>query len=103
MKNSKLAVNKTLSKLRGCKNDFKKYGVKKIGIFGSFARGEQTKNSDMDFIVEFQKPDFKSFMNLSGFLERRFKRKVDILTPDGIRSIRIKKVAEEIKRTAIYV
>ena len=35
---------------------YKKYGVKEIGLFGSFARGEETDKSDIDILVEFEKP-----------------------------------------------
>lgn len=81
----------------------KRYGVKRIGLFGSFVRGEQREDSDIDFIVEFETPDFDNFMDLAFYLEDLFGRKVEILTPEGIRGIRIKKVAEDIERDAVYV
>lgn len=81
----------------------KKYDVKKIGLFGSYVKGEQKEDSDMDFIVEFEKPSFDNFMNLIFYLENLFGKKVDILTPDGVRSIRVKKVAEDIERDVSYV
>ena len=47
-------------------NDIKTlFSVRRIGIFGSFARGEQKDSSDVDILVEFEKPTFKNFMNLS--------------------------------------
>lgn len=79
------------------------FGVKKIGLFGSFAKGAQRKNSDIDIVVKFEKADFDNFMNLVFYLEKLLGRKVDILTPEGIKSIRIKKVAEDIKRSILYV
>ncbi|MBI3399661.1 MAG: nucleotidyltransferase family protein [Deltaproteobacteria bacterium] len=81
----------------------KRYGVKRIGLFGSFVRGEQRENSDIDFIVEFETPNFDNFMDLAFYLEDLFGRKVEILTPEGIRGIRIRKVAEDIERNAVYV
>ena len=81
----------------------RRFGVKRIGIFGSCARGEETPKSDVDILVEFNEPTFDNFMNLSFYLEELFGRKVDILTPEGIRSIRYKEVAENIKRSIVYV
>lgn len=59
-----------------------KYGVKRIGIFGSFARGEQTRKSDVDILIDFQpgKETYTNFMNLADFLEDLCGRKVDILS-----------------------
>jgi len=61
-----------------------KYNVKRIGLFGSYARSEQTQTSDIDFVVEFGEPDFDNFMNLNYFLEDLFGKKVEILTPAGL-------------------
>ncbi|MHB1253974.1 MAG: nucleotidyltransferase family protein [Candidatus Humimicrobiaceae bacterium] len=85
------------------KNFFKRYTVKKIGLFGSFAKNMQTKNSDIDLIVEFEDPNLDNFMDLIEYLENLFGRKVDILTPIGIETIRIKDIAEDIKRSVTYV
>ncbi len=79
-----------------------KYKVKKIGLFGSFVRGEQGEKSDIDFYAEFEEPSIENFMGLSFFLEKLFKRKVEILTPAGVESIRINHVKEEIKRSIVY-
>ena len=46
---------------------------------------------------------FDAFMDVSSYIERLFDRKIDILTPDSIRTIRIKEVAEEIERSIVYV
>lgn len=61
-----------------------KFGVRRIGVFGSFARGEQKETSDVDILVEFDKPTFKNFMNLAFFLEDLFHRKVDLVTPNSL-------------------
>lgn len=62
------------------------FGVKRIGIFGSFARGEQKRTSDVDVLVEFAhgKATFDNFMQLAFYLEELFSRKVDLLTVKGI-------------------
>jgi len=80
-----------------------RFGVKRIGVFGSFVRGEQKETSDIDLVVEFEKPNFDNFMDLAFYLEDLTGRSVDILTPDGIKHIRIKEVADEIMRSIVYV
>jgi predicted nucleotidyltransferase len=62
------------------------FGVKRIGIFGSFARGEQKRTSDIDVLVEFAhgKATFDNFMQLAFCLEDLFSRKIDLLTVKGI-------------------
>jgi len=62
----------------------KKYNLRKIGLFGSFARGEQKEGSDIDFIVEFRRPDFDNFMELAFYLEEAFGRKVELITNGNI-------------------
>jgi len=79
------------------------YGVKKIALFGSVVKGKYTKSSDIDMVVEFEKPIGLRFMDLAEYLEKKMGRKTDILTAEGVRSIRIKKVAQDIKRSLLYV
>lgn len=81
----------------------KQLGVKRIGLFGSYARGRQTGKSDLDFLVEFQKPDYDNFLALTDYLEQLFGKKVDLLTPDGMKGIRVKSVAASIKKSLVYV
>ena len=99
----KLTMEKIIASLKKHQDVLKKYMVKRIGLFGSYVIGKQKSDSDIDFVVEFQKPTFDNFMNLVDYLENLFGRKVDILTPEGIKSIRIKKIAENIKRGIVYV
>jgi len=79
------------------------YGVKRIGLFGSFAREEQSKKSDVDIVVEFGRPIGLKFVELADYLEELLGRRVDLLTPDGIKGIRVKSVANEIRRSIVYV
>ena len=76
-----------------------KFKVKNIAIFGSYARGEQTPQSDIDIIVEFKKPVGMLFIHLADFLEEILGIKVDLLTPEAIKENRIKYINEEL----IYV
>lgn len=79
------------------------FGIEKIGIFGSVAKGTETKNSDIDIVVKFGKPIGLKFIELVEYLENLFDKKVDILTIEGIKNIRFKEIADDIKRNTIYV
>jgi len=79
------------------------YGVEKIGISGSLAREVENEDSDIDIVVEFREPIGFRFVELVEYLENVFHRKVDVLTQEGIENIRIKEIAEDIKRNIIYV
>ena len=103
MKNKVLTSKEIISILNEKKNILERDTVKKIGLFGSFTKDKQNKNSDIDLIVEFGNPDLDNFMNLVDYLENLFGRKVEVLTPIGVDTIRIKEVAEDIKRSVIYV
>ena len=84
-------INNTLKKIRPrIINILKKYNVKKAGIFGSYARGKQKKDSDIDIIIEPPKQMGIEFVKLSYDLEDSLKKKVDLITYKGINP-RIKK------------
>ena len=61
----------------------KKEGVKKAGIFGSYARGEQKKNSDIDILVEVE-GSLLDVVRLEIKLQKILKKKIDLLTYGGI-------------------
>ena len=84
--NDLLNINKILSILNANKTKISKFGVKEIGIFGSYARGDQTPQSDIDIIVKFRdgEKSYKSFINLSFFLEELFNKRIDLLTEKSI-------------------
>ena len=62
------------------------FGVAKIGIFGSAARGEERTGSDVDVLVSFAPGEatFRNFMELAYFLEDLFGRRVDLVTEHGL-------------------
>jgi len=77
----------------------KRNGVVKAGIFGSFARGEQEKNSDVDILVKFKKrKDLFDISRLELELENNLKKKVDLLTYNSVHPL-LKKIIlkEEVK------
>jgi predicted nucleotidyltransferase len=79
------------------------YGVKRIGLFGSYAKEQADEESDVDIVVEFERPIGLKFVELAEHLERLLGRKVDVLTPAGIQGIRIPRVAKDITGSIVYV
>jgi len=97
-----LTKHEILDAIRNHRDIFLKYKVREIGLFGSFVRGEQGHLSDIDLIADFEEPSIENFMGLTSFLENLFGKKVEILTPAGVDSIRINHIKEEIKRSIVY-
>lgn len=62
-----------------------KYKVEKIGIFGSYARGEESGKSDMDILIEFYEPVGWEFIDLKDFLEAILDKNVDLVTPGALK------------------
>jgi predicted nucleotidyltransferase len=81
------------------KDRIKTLGVKKLGLFGSFVRGEQRAESDIDVLVEFEqgKKTFDNFMQLSFLLEDLLNRRVELVTPESISSYIRPYIAEEVE------
>lgn len=68
------------------KQQLRALGLKRIGIFGSSARGEQNPSSDVDVILDFDrtKKTYQNFIRSTFLLEKLFGRTVDALTPQGL-------------------
>ncbi|MBA4391823.1 MAG: nucleotidyltransferase [Syntrophus sp. (in: bacteria)] len=73
---------------RLCENGayLRSLGVKRLGLFGSFVRGEQKDVSDIDLLVEFEKEKktFDNFMALSFYLETLFLQRVELITSESL-------------------
>ena len=67
--------------------EIRKFGVKRLGLFGSFVRGEQKGKSDIDILVEFEKgkKTFDNYMELKFFLEKLLKCKVDLVIYEALK------------------
>lgn len=65
----------------------KSFGVKRIGLFGSFAMDTQNKKSDIDILVEFKRgqKSFDHYMDLKAYLEQKLKRKVDLVIKEALK------------------
>ncbi len=77
-----------------------KYGVSKIGIFGSFARGEGKDASDVDILVEFREDaeNFDNYIELKYFLQEIFSKDVDLVTIDALKP----QLKDDIMREVVY-
>ena len=60
----------------------KKHGVKRAGLFGSYVRGEEKRDSDIDIVIEFQskRKSLLDLVDLEYRLEKKLDKKVDLLT-----------------------
>jgi len=65
----------------------REYSVKRIGLFGSYVRSQQRRGSDVDFLVEFDKPTYDNFYDLSVSLERLFRRRVELVTHRSLNAL----------------
>jgi len=61
------------------------------------------QDSDIDIVFEFDRPIGLKFIEFIEYMEKLFGKKVDVLTKDGIKNIRVKNVSTEIEKNIIYV
>jgi predicted nucleotidyltransferase len=88
-----------LTKIRKHSQELKAYKVKRVGLFGSFAHLNQSPKSDIDILVEFDHggKTFDNYMELKFYLERLFRRKVDLVIKDALKTRIKEKVLSEVK------
>ena len=86
MPDSNLSKGEIVSLLRKSRARLVSFGVKSIGLFGSFARGDFSPDSDIDILVEFDrgKRTYDNFIDTCFFLEELFERKVEVVTTDSM-------------------
>ena len=77
----------------------KKNHIIRLSLFGSILRDDFQKNSDIDFLVEFDKPSFDKYIGLKQYLEKLFRKKVDIVLESDLkpRLIYVKEETEYVK------
>jgi predicted nucleotidyltransferase len=94
------AANQILQTLAGHRDTIRGYGARRLGLFGSQARGEATGKSDLDILVEFDPgaKTFDNYMDLKAFLEDLFNRPVDLVVSDVIKP----RLRDAILRETIY-
>ncbi len=82
-----LSKQKVISELEVHKSDIEKFGVNKVGLFGSYVREEQREDSDIDILIDFKKGEttFDNFMAAYDLLEELFpNKKVSVVTMGGL-------------------
>ncbi|RRR74855.1 MAG: nucleotidyltransferase [Candidatus Viridilinea halotolerans] len=62
------------------------FGVRSLGLFGSYARGTANTNSDMDFLVDLELPSFNHYMDLKFWLEDTFSHAIDLVLIDTLKA-----------------
>ncbi|MFB3895393.1 MAG: nucleotidyltransferase family protein [bacterium] len=77
-----------------------KYQVKSISLFGSYVRNQQNEKSDIDFLVEFDRPSYDNFIHLVFDLEGLLKKEVSVVTPKGISPYVLPFVLKEVEEIA---
>lgn len=75
----------------------KDFSVKKIGLFGSYSDDSYTEESDIDLLVEFEKPVGWKFFTLEIFLEDIFGRKIDLVTQNALREQIKERILNQVK------
>jgi predicted nucleotidyltransferase len=90
-----------LRALKEHNSELKNFDVHSLAIFGSVARGEDRKTSDVDILVEFNHPvGLFEFARLNIYLEKLLQRKVDLVTPDALRKEMRETILQEAIRAA---
>lgn len=88
-------IEKKLKEIRPYLRD--KFQVNEIGYFGSFAENRQTKESDIDILVEFSTTPGWEFFTLEEYLENAFNRKIDLVTKRALREWLREQILRQVK------
>lgn len=95
-----MTQNELLSKLNTVKNELHgKFGVNKIGLFGSYAKDEATETSDVDLIIDMETKNYFSLIKVEHYLSHYLSKKVDIGFFDSLKPY----IKNEITKDLIYV
>jgi len=68
------------------REELRRLGVRRLGLFGYAARDEATSASDVDFLVEFENQSCDAYMELKEFLENQFACRVDLVLADVLKA-----------------
>ncbi|HMO31583.1 MAG TPA: nucleotidyltransferase family protein [Lacibacter sp.] len=87
-----------MEQLRSKKNELlKKYPIQSLAVFGSYSRGDQTTESDVDILVDFSKPVGIEFLLLAHELEDLLGKKVDLVTRKAIKQDYFTLIAKDLR------
>lgn len=83
--NDVFSSHQILDVLRIHREKLRLLGVRRLGLFGSAARGEATEASDLDFLVELDRKTFDAYMDVKELLEHLFERRVDLVVAEALK------------------
>jgi len=89
-----------LSTIRENKKELLRYGILKVGLFGSYVRGDESEKSDIDLLIDFDPAheNFDNYMAVSNILEQLFKNeKLEIVTKNGLSPYIGPKILKEVQ------
>jgi len=89
-----------LAAIRANEPRLRELSVRELALFGSFARGDQTEGSDIDFLVEFDQKTFDTYLDTKELLENLFGRKVDLVIKANIKPRLRDRILSEAVRAA---
>ena len=92
-----------LHRIQTHREEIRALGVEGLGLFGSFVRGEQGPESDVDLLVRFrpQEKTFDNFMGLAFLLEEVLQRRVELVTTEGLSPYLGPRILGEVQDLAI--
>lgn len=96
----KLNSNIIIEKIKKERRKLKEKGIRKIGLFGSYAKDDQKQKSDIDFLIEFKTVDFDKYLYILNLLEKIFQRKIDLVIEKDLKP-ELKYVRNEAKYVKI--
>ncbi|MBN1598027.1 MAG: nucleotidyltransferase family protein [Bacteroidales bacterium] len=89
-----------MNKIKSKKLEISRFGIKDIGLFGSYVRDEQSVDSDIDILIDFEpdKENFDNYMAVYDIIERLFKnQRVEIITKNGLSPYIGPKILNEVR------
>jgi predicted nucleotidyltransferase len=97
------AKQEILHRIQTHREEIRSLGVEGLGLFGSFVRGEQGPESDVDLLVRFrpQEKTFDNFMGLAFLLEDVLQRRVELVTTEGLSPFLRPRILEEVQDVAL--
>jgi predicted nucleotidyltransferase len=95
MKKSKNVKPDVVCRIENIRDELtRRFTVRRIGVFGSFARGCEVRTSDVDILVELAEPTFDNYMDLKFYLEDILTKPVDLVIADTVKP-RLKPIIEQ--------
>ena len=92
-----MTLEEVFKKIEHNKDAIKAFGVKKLGVFGSVARGEATDDSDIDVLVQLENATFRGYMGLCFLMEEIFNRNVDLVLVGTVKERSRERIFREVR------